>query len=74
MPPLPALSGVQLIKILEAKGFQQVRQSGSHVRLRHPDGRATTIPVHGGRSLGKGLLRAILRQIDLGFEELKSKP
>jgi predicted RNA binding protein YcfA (HicA-like mRNA interferase family) len=35
---LPALTG------------KQVRQKGSHVFLRHPDGRRTVMPVHTGES------------------------
>ncbi|WP_245860301.1 type II toxin-antitoxin system HicA family toxin [Methanosarcina spelaei] len=27
-------------------GFEQIRQKGSHLFLRHPDGRTTIIPVH----------------------------
>jgi predicted RNA binding protein YcfA (HicA-like mRNA interferase family) len=36
-----------LQKAAKKLGFQIVRQKGSHARWKHPDGRATTIPVHG---------------------------
>lgn len=69
MPPLPMLRAAQVIKALEKAGFQAVRQRGSHVRLRHADGRVVTVPVHVGTDLGRGLLRKILRDADLSPDE-----
>jgi predicted RNA binding protein YcfA (HicA-like mRNA interferase family) len=43
------------------------RQTGSHERWLHPDGRATTIPSHGGQEIGPPLFHRILRQ--LGIDE-----
>jgi predicted RNA binding protein YcfA (HicA-like mRNA interferase family) len=54
---------------LEKAGFEAVRQRGSHVRLRHSDGRVVTVPVHAGQDIGRGLLRKILRDADLSPEE-----
>ena len=39
----PVVSGKQLIKILERLRFAVVRINGSHHRMRHPDGRVTTV-------------------------------
>ena len=50
-------------------GFDEVRQRGSHVYLKHPDGRATVVPFHVGRDIGRGLLKAILNEIDMNREE-----
>ncbi|MEO8347437.1 MAG: type II toxin-antitoxin system HicA family toxin [Acidobacteriota bacterium] len=69
-PKLPALSAPRLITILRKHGFSEVRQSGSHVVLRHDDGRRTTVPLHSSRDLGKGLLRKILRDANLEVEDL----
>ena len=66
MSKLPVLTGEELIKVLEKMGFEKVRQKGSHVRLKHPDGRVTTVPIHKGRDIPKGLLRKIIRE-DLGL-------
>lgn len=44
---------------------------GSHVRFKHPDGRITVVPVHNNEDLGKGLLREILRQINLSKEDFE---
>jgi predicted RNA binding protein YcfA (HicA-like mRNA interferase family) len=70
VPPLPIISGKSLIKALRRAGFEIVRQRGSHVRLRHPDGRVTTVPVHKGQDIGRGLLRKILRDTEITAEEL----
>ena len=57
----PALQAQDVIRALEALGFQIVRQRGSHARLRHIDTRVVTVPVHRGHDIGRGLLRKILR-------------
>ena len=69
-PRLPALTGQEVLTILHRHGFVSVRQSGSHVVLRHADGRRTTVPVHAGRTLGRGLLRQIMRDTDLTMDDL----
>jgi predicted RNA binding protein YcfA (HicA-like mRNA interferase family) len=50
-------------------GFEAVRQKGSHVFYRHPDGRTTTVPHHKGRDLARPLIREILREIELNPDE-----
>ncbi|MBY0250485.1 MAG: type II toxin-antitoxin system HicA family toxin [Methylobacterium organophilum] len=67
---MPALTGQEVVAILRRHGFLAVRQSGSHVILRHADGRRTTVPVHAGHTLGRGLLRQIMRDADLTADDL----
>ena len=67
MPQLPIISGKAFLKFLEALGFVVVRINGSHHRLKHPDSRVTTVPVHKNQDLPKGLLRKIVRE-DLELE------
>lgn len=69
MTKLITVSGKELCKILEKLGFIKIHGKGSHVRFKHPDGRVTVVPVHGNEDLGKGLLREILKQINLSKEE-----
>jgi predicted RNA binding protein YcfA (HicA-like mRNA interferase family) len=69
MTRLPSLTGEQVVKALGKAGFQVLRQRGSHVYLKHPDGRATVVPVHKGESLGRGLLRKIMQDADLSRDE-----
>jgi predicted RNA binding protein YcfA (HicA-like mRNA interferase family) len=58
------------VAILHGLGFVETRQRGSHLRLRYPDGRATTVPIHAGRDLSPILLRRIARDVGLSVEEL----
>ena len=62
---LPNIRAAELIVVLERAGFLQARQKGSYVRLRHPDGRATTVPMHPGEEIDRGFLRIILSQAGL---------
>lgn len=67
MSGLPIISGKDLVRKLEKYGFEIVRIKGSHHRMKHKDGRITTIPVHKNADLPKGLLRKIIRE-DLKIE------
>ncbi len=74
MPKLSPIKGKELISILEHQGFKKVHQKGSHVRLEHSDGRKTTVPLHSGEKVGVGLLRKILRDVNISrseFEKLR---
>jgi predicted RNA binding protein YcfA (HicA-like mRNA interferase family) len=68
---LPVVSGAELIKALQAARFDVTSTRGSHYRLKHPDGRATTVPVHAGRDVPKGTLRSVLRDVGLSAEDLR---
>jgi predicted RNA binding protein YcfA (HicA-like mRNA interferase family) len=58
-----------VIKALIRVGFQPVRQRGSHLFMKHPDGRSTVIPVHSGEELGRGILREIMSDVGLSTKE-----
>lgn len=66
---LPLITGSDLCKILSKLGFRMVHQKGSHIVWVHTDGRSTTVPVHPGRELPRGLIRKILRDVELSVEE-----
>ena len=70
---LPALKSADLIKIVEKKGFEKVIHSGSHAIFRHSDGRRTTIPIHSGKTIGKGLLKQIMKDTEISPSELRKK-
>lgn len=59
---LPVIKGKDLVAFLETSGFRAVRQRGSHVRMKSDDGRYTSVPVHSGEDIPKGLLRKIIRE------------
>ena len=69
MAKLAIVSSSEMAKILRHLGFALVRQKGSHAYFKHPDGRATVVPFHRGEDLGRGLIRAILRDIEITPEE-----
>jgi len=55
-------------------GFRKARHTGSHERWIHPDGRDTTIPIHGGHQIGPPLFYRILKQLGITekeFEQLR---
>lgn len=72
MPKLPGLSGAELIKILERKGYVQMRTKGSHVRLYPPDfspnAKKVTVPLH--RQLKTGTLSGIMKDAGLTVADL----
>jgi len=59
---LPVIKGKDFVAFLETLGFTVIRQRGSHVRMKSDDGRYTTVPVHSGEDIPKGLLRKIIRE------------
>lgn len=66
MPHLSPLSSKKLIALLENEGFECVRIRGSHHYFLNKITRKTTVvPVHSNRDVGVGLLRTILRDIDM---------
>jgi predicted RNA binding protein YcfA (HicA-like mRNA interferase family) len=69
---LPAISGKDFLKLLEKLGFIVIRVNGSHHRMKHSDGRITTIPVHKNDPLPRGLLRKIIREdLQLEIEDIR---
>ena len=72
MAKLPVLKPRQVVAILSAMGFSLVRQRGAHMQFRHADGRATTVPDHGGRDISPSLLRKISRDIGMTAAEFVS--
>lgn len=69
MSSLSPVKARVLLKILKKLGFVERRQKGSHLFLSHEDGRTTVVPVHPSKSIGIGLLRSILHDIELSPEE-----
>ncbi len=62
MSKLPSLTPRQIIKALTNLGFVKIRQEGSHIFLRHSDGRTTVIPNHPGETIDRGLLNKIIKK------------
>jgi predicted RNA binding protein YcfA (HicA-like mRNA interferase family) len=69
MSKLPMANFKTMDKLLRHLGFTAVRQKGSHLFYRHPDGRTTTLPNHGNRDIARPLMREILREISISPDE-----
>ena len=67
MARLPNISGDEFVRLLRRAGFQWDHTEGSHMILIHSNGRRLSVPRH--RELGRGLLRALIRDADLTREE-----
>ena len=70
MSILPALKAIEIIRALARGGFRIIRQTGSHVRMRHGNdqSRITTIPIH-SKDISRSVLSSILRQTKLSTQE-----
>ena len=69
MPKIKPLPPQRLIKILEKIGFRVIRQKGSHVIMINDKGTRIVIPVHPGKNVKPGLIRAIIKEAGLSREE-----
>ena len=58
----------EVVAKLKRAGFEEVRQTGSHLVLRHTDGRMTFVALHRG-DIPIGTLRKILKQAQLTLSE-----
>lgn len=70
MSKIPLISGKTAIKAFIKMGYQVTRQTGSHFRLIHPEMgelKPLTIPNH--KTLGKGLVRKLLRDSNINLDK-----
>ncbi len=67
---LPVVSGKDAVKAFGKLEYITIRQTGSHIRMKHQSDRSKkplTIPNH--RVVGKGLLRKLLRDAEITIED-----
>jgi len=73
MPPLPRVTGREVVRALQQLGWVIVVQKGSHVQLKHPErGERVTVPIHAGETFGAGLLKSILSQAGISADQFRS--
>ncbi|MCC6839731.1 MAG: type II toxin-antitoxin system HicA family toxin [Flavobacteriales bacterium] len=72
MSKLPIVDARTFERVLLKWGFQVIRQKGSHVFYRHPDGRYTTLSHHKGQDISRPLIRKILNEIQVTQETFVS--
>jgi predicted RNA binding protein YcfA (HicA-like mRNA interferase family) len=68
---MPSATARDFQKVAHTLGFTKTRQTGGHERWNHPDGRAVTIPLHGGSEIGPPLFFKIVRQMGISREEFQ---
>ena len=68
-PKLPTVNSSQIIRVLERAGFHIHHQIGSHITMKHPDGKRTVVPFH-RKDLKKSTLKSILNQTGIDTEQL----
>jgi predicted RNA binding protein YcfA (HicA-like mRNA interferase family) len=71
MPPLPVVSGQELVRVLEKLGWSLARRKGSHMILTRP-GAIVTLSIPDHRELDRGTLRSLIRAAGLSAEQLLS--
>lgn len=70
MSKVPRVSGQDAVRAFGRAGFYQDRMKGSHCILKkagHPN--CLSIPMHKGKTIGVGLLRALISAAGLTVEE-----
>ena len=60
---LPVLSGKQVLAALTRLGFVEIHRKGSHVKMKHPDGRIIVFPFHD--EVDRYTLKGALRDADV---------
>jgi predicted RNA binding protein YcfA (HicA-like mRNA interferase family) len=63
----PLLSGRQVAAALARLGFIEAHRKGSHVKMRHPDGRVIVFPDH--NEVDRFTLKGALRDADIDLED-----
>jgi predicted RNA binding protein YcfA (HicA-like mRNA interferase family) len=58
----------ELTRLASKLGFERSRQTGSHERWVHQDGRPATIPIHGNQEIGGPLLYRVLPQLGMDLD------
>lgn len=70
MPPVPRVSGRDLVRALRRAGWRLARIEGSHYLMEGVDGKVVSVPVHGAKTLPIGTIKGIMDDLGMGAEEL----
>ena len=64
---LPLLSGREVLAALNRMGFKEVHRKGSHVKMKHPDGRKIVFPYHD--EVDRYTLKGALKDAEIEIKE-----
>ena len=68
---MKSISGKQLARLLDKKGWELARIKGSHhVYIKKGHIERISIPIHGNKTLKIGLLRHVMKLAGIGEDEL----
>lgn len=70
MSKIPLTTASEAIKAFTKAGFISKHTRGSHHTMRNPNNRyKLSVPIHGSKPLGKGLLLSLIQDAGLTKEE-----
>ena len=69
---LPRLTAKEITKVIEKLGFKFSRQTGSHKIYKNGKGQRVTIPFHSNKVLHPKVLKSIMKDADIGLEQLRT--
>jgi predicted RNA binding protein YcfA (HicA-like mRNA interferase family) len=70
MTKLPVVKHQQIIKVAKKLGFLKDHQKGSHLVMRNLQTKQrVVIPIHKARTIKKGTLTGILKDLEINKEE-----
>ena len=64
---IPVLSGKQVLSALTRLGFAEIHRKGSHVKMKHADGRLIVFPFHD--EIDRYTLKGALRDAEIEIED-----
>ena len=64
---LPLLSGQDVLRALKRMGFKEVHRKGSHVKMKHPDGRKIVFPYH--NEVDRYTMEGALKDAEVDIDE-----
>ena len=68
---LPLLSGRQVLSTLKRLGFVELSRKGSHVKMKHNDGRKIVFPYHD--EINRYTLKGALKDAEVNIKEFINK-
>jgi len=71
MPPLPVLSGKQVVNIFEKFGWEKAGQKSSHI-IMVKEGYMATLSIPNHKEVAKGILRSLIRCAGLSIDDFEN--
>lgn len=69
---IPVVTGEELVRALRRAKFELRHIEGSHHILKHADGRTVSVPVYRSKTIKRGLLASILKDVGMTPDDLRN--